>query len=318
MKIVVLDGHTLARDDVSWAELKRFGEVIVWPRSDASEILARAYGADILLTNKTPVTAAVMEKHPTLKYISVLATGYNVVDTVAARHCGIPVSNVPAYGTRTVAQHVLALMLELANHVGEHACSVREGEWAKSPDWTYWKSPLIELDGLTLGILGFGRIGQRVAELGHALGMKIIYSARASDRAVLFPAQRVSQEELFSRSDFLSLHCGLTDETLELVNRQLLERMKPSAFLINTARGQLIRESDLADALQTGTLAGAALDVLSSEPPAPDNPLLRAPNCVITPHIAWGSLAARRRILATTIENVKSFIAGAPINVVNS
>jgi glycerate dehydrogenase len=209
-------------------------------------------------------------------------------------------------------------MLELANHVGEHASSVREGDWARSPDWTYWKSPLIELDGLTLGILGFGRIGQRVAELGHALGMKVIYSARSPGRVVLFPAQRVSQEELFSRSDFLSLHCGLTDDTREVVNQRLLQRMKPSAFLINTARGQLIRERDLAGALHSGTLAGAALDVLSSEPPTPDNPLMHAPNCLITPHIAWGSLAARKRILATTIENVKSFIAGAPINVVNA
>jgi glycerate dehydrogenase len=318
MRIVVLDGHTLARDDISWAELGRLGEVVVWPRSTASEIEVRSADADILLTNKAPIRSTLIERRPALQFISVLATGYNVVDVSAARSKGIPVSNVPGYGTDTVAQHVFALMLELTNHVGEHARSTQAGDWSRAPDWTYWKSPTLDLEGQTVGILGFGRIGQRVGELAYAFRMRVIYSSPSSNSTVSYPAEYVSQEQLFAEADFLTLHCGLAEETLELVNQSLLGCMKPSAYLINTARGQLVKEEDLAVALRSGVLAGAALDVLSSEPPPEGHPLVGLPNCIVTPHLAWGSLAARKRIMATTLDNIKAFQAGIPVNVVNA
>jgi glycerate dehydrogenase len=257
-----------------------------------------------------------IQRTPDLQFISVLATGYDVVDISAARDRGIPVSNVPTYGTDTVAQHVFALILELTNHVGEYARSTQAGEWSRSPDWTSSTSPTRDLAGLTLGILGFGRIGQRVGRLGDAFGMRILYSS-LKHNSVPYPVESVRLQQLFEQSDFLSLHCGLTSDTTGLVNKDLLGRMKASAFVINTARGQLIHEPDLAEALRHGTLAGAALDVLSSEPPPSDHPLLSLPNCLVTPHIAWGSLAARRRILATTIDNVKAFQARKPIHMVN-
>ena len=317
MKIVVLDGYTLARDDIAWTELERLGDVVVWLRSAASEVAVRSAQADILLTNKTPVTAELIQRCPRLQFISVLATGYNIVDISAARARGIPVSNVPAYGTVTVAQHVFALILELTNHVGEYARSTQAGAWSRSLDWTYSTSPTHDLAGLTLGVLGFGRIGQRVGRIGDAFGMRVLYSSPRLCSSLAYPADFVSREQLFEQADFLSLHCALTSDSADLVNRDLLDRLKPSAFLINTARGQLVHEPDLTDALCRGTLAGAALDVLSIEPPPADHPLLNLPNCLVTPHIAWGSLAARRRILDATIENVKAFQARKPINVVN-
>jgi glycerate dehydrogenase len=317
MKIVVLDGYTLVRDDIAWTELERLGELVVWPRSASSEVEKHSAGAQVLLTNKTPVTADLIQRSPDLQFISVLATGYNIVDTSAARARGIPVSNVPAYGTDTVAQHVFALILELTNHVGKYARSTQAGDWSRSPDWTYSTSPTHDLASLTLGVLGFGRIGQRVGHLGDAFGMRVFYSSSTPNANVPYPAELVSRQQLFERADVLSLHCTLTSETVGLVNRDLLDRMKESAFLINTARGQLIHEPDLAEALRRGALAGAAVDVLSSEPPPPDHPLLTLPNCLVTPHIAWGSLAARRRIMATTIANVEAFVAREPVHVVN-
>ena len=317
MNIAVLDGYTLVRDDLSWSGLKEFGEVTVWPRSSGPEILSRLEGADIAVINKTPMPREVIAASSALRYIAVTATGYNVVDTHAARGRGIAVSNVPTYGTSTVAQYAMSLLLELCNHVGRHAQSVRTGDWSAAPDWTYWRTPQIELEGLTLGIFGFGRIGRRLAALGNAFGMKILYCSRAGAGGLPFPCERVTLPKLFAQSDVVSLHSSLGQDTTGAIDMSLFRQMKPTAFLINTARGQLLNEQDLADALAQGVLAGAALDVLATEPPAPANPLLTAPNCIVTPHVAWSSLAARRRILEATIENVKSFLAGDPIHVVN-
>lgn len=315
MKIVVLDGHALNPGDLSWAALEELGEVEVFARSTAEEIRVRAADADVLLTNKAPLPEKVIEGLPRLKLVGVLATGYNVVDVAAARRAGVTVSNVPDYGTNTVAQYVMALLLELCHQVGEHSRASRAGEWAGSADWTFWHTPQIELYGKTIGIVGFGRIGRRVAELAEAFGMRVIYNSRKAYEDV---AQNYrGLEELFAEADVVSLHCGLTAENAGMVNAALLGRMKRSAFLINTARGGLVNEADLAAALEDGVLAGAAVDVLSSEPPAAENPLLRAKNCIVTPHMAWAALEARQRIMATTVENVKAFLAGTPVNVVS-
>jgi len=317
MKIVVLDGYTVNPGDNPWPGLNGLGDLTIYDRTPRVELLARASSADVLVTNKTVLDRSALEQLPDLKFIAVMATGYNVVDTEAGREMGIPVSNVPAYGTDTVAQYVMALMLELCHHVGEHAVSVERGEWQASPDWTYWKRPQIELRGLCLGIVGFGRIGRRVAELGTAFGMKIVYYSRSGSGGDFAKAKQVPLETLFSKADIISLHCSLDETNAGFVNTALLQRMKPSAFLINTARGQLINEGDLALALRQGFLAGAALDVLAVEPPGPGNPLLDAPGCLITPHMAWASLAARRRIVQATIENIRAFVSGSPVNVVN-
>ncbi|MBL9216791.1 MAG: D-2-hydroxyacid dehydrogenase [Opitutaceae bacterium] len=309
VKIVVLDGQTLNPGDLSWSGLEALGRVEIHPRTPAADLEARSRGAAVLLSNKTPLTADTIARLPDLKYIGVLATGYNVIDVAAARARGIPVANVPTYGTRSVAQHVFALLLELTQHVGHHAQTVREGRWAKSTDWCYWDTPLVELDGLTLGIVGSGRIGKAVAQLGEAFGMKVQYATRAGGRAEL--------EQVLRTSDVVSLHCPLTPDTKELINARTLALMKPTAFLINTSRGPLINEADLAAALNGGRLAAAALDVLSVEPPAPGNPLFAARHCVITPHNAWATRAARSRLLATAVDNVRAFLAGKPQNVVN-
>ena len=315
MKIVVLDGYTLNPGDNPWTTLAGCGDLVVFERSTPDEVEERSDGADILITNKAAVPASVIERTASLKFISVLATGYDVVDVAAARRRDIPVSNVPGYGTDTVAQYVMAVMLELCHHVGEHARSVREGAWTSSPDWSYWKQPLIELKGKKLGIVGFGRIGRRVAELGRAFGMGIVYATRTPPTDTSLEYR--TMVEVFEEADFISLHCSLTEASEGMVDEALLLRMKPSAFLINTARGALINEGDLAMALNRGTIAGAALDVLAREPPTPDNPLLRASNCIVTPHIAWATLAARQRIMQATVENVRAFLAGQPINVVS-
>jgi glycerate dehydrogenase len=317
MKIVILDDQTLNPGDNPWTGLDGPDELVIHPRTSREEILERASSAEILVTNKAVLDAEILAQLPRLKFIAVTATGYNVVDVNASRQRGIPVSNVPSYGTDTVAQYAMALILELCHHVGDHADSVAKGVWAASKDWTYWKCPQIELRGLTLGIVGFGRIGQRVGELGHAFGMRILYATEPPYYPVNYPASLVSIETLFSEADIVTLHCSLDKSNFEFINKALLQKMKPTAFLINAARGQLIKEQDLADALRDGVLAGAALDVLSSEPPSKDNPLLSAPHCTITPHMAWASLAARRRIVQTTVANIKAFLSGAPINVVN-
>ncbi len=315
--VVVLDNHALDPGDNPWPQIPGVASIELFERTTPAELPERALSADILITNKTPLNAALLEKLPRLKFIAVAATGYNVVDVAAASRRGIPVANVPSYGTGTVAQFTWSLILALCHRVETHAQSVSNGEWVSSPDWCYWKTPQIELQDRILGIIGFGRIGQRVAELGHAFGMKIMYASHRSAEGLDFPAEHVSMDTLFRDADVVSLHCALTPGNRGFVNRDRLESMKRSALLINTARGQLIEEADLAAALRERRIAGAALDVLSQEPPSPDNPLLYAPNCLITPHIAWSALPARRRILETTVANIRAFLAGTSVNVVN-
>ncbi len=313
MNIVVLDGFTLNPGDLNWEALRRLGACEIYDRSAPAEVVTRARGAEIVLTNKCALPATVIGQLPKLRYIGVLATGYNVVDVAAAKAKGVIVTNVPAYGTASVAQHVFALILALTQHVESHARSVADGKWSRSPDFCYWEQPLIELAGLTLGVVGFGRIGRAVAELGRAFGMNVIASSRGETAGMT----KVSIAELFQRADVVSLHCALTPETSGIVNAARLSSMKPTAFLVNTGRGQLVVDADLANALNTGRIAGAALDVLSTEPPPPNHPLLHAKNCIITPHIAWATRAARSRLLATVVENLGAFQAGRPQNVVN-
>lgn len=310
MRIVVLDGHTLNPGDNPWDPVRRFGELTVFPRTLRSLVTERARNAEIVLTNKTRLDRAAIGSLERLRFIAVLATGYDVVDVAAARARGIPVSNVPEYGTESVAQHVFALLLELCNHTGLHASAVADGEWSRSPDFCFWKAPLIELSGLTIGIVGFGRIGRRVAEIAAAFGMRV---ATASAR----PEEREKVAKLFAEADVVSLHCPLTSDNLRFVGGDLLSLMKPTAFLINTARGGLVDERALRTALEAGKLAGAALDVVSREPIDPENSLLGAPNLLLTPHIGWASLAARRRLMAASARNIEAFLAGAPINLVS-
>ena len=308
-RLVVLDGHTLNPGDLSWQPLEALGQLTVHARSTADEIVARARDADVVLTNKTPLTASTLAQLPRLQFIGVLATGHNIVDSAAARARGIPVSNVPAYGTHSVAQHVFALLLELTQRTGHHAETVRSGRWAASADWCYWDGALIELAGLTLGIVGAGRIGHAVGAIGTAFGMQVRYATRAGGRAEL--------EAVLRTSDVISLHTPLTPDTKHLINATTLGWMKPSALLINTGRGALVDEPALGAALRNGQIAGAGLDVLSAEPPPNDHPLIHAPNCLITPHLAWATTAARRRLMQVTVDNVRAFLAGAPQNVVN-
>lgn len=316
MNICVLDGYTLNPGDLSWDELRQLGRCKIYDRTPVADILARAAGAEIILTNKAPLARETLAALPALKYIGVLATGTNVVDLGAARERNIVVTNIPAYGTRSVAQATIALLLELTNQVGRHAQRVRDGAWTASPDWCFWETPLLELGGLTMGIIGYGRIGAAVAEIAHALGMSVLAQS-ASQRVAPAFVQFTDLETLFRRSDVVSLHCPLTPQTHSLVNAERLDWMKPSAFLINTGRGLLVDETALATALNSGRLAGAGLDVLSVEPPPANHPLLLARNCLITPHQAWGSLAARRRLLRVAVANVRAFLAGKPQNVVN-
>jgi glycerate dehydrogenase len=318
MKIVVLDGRTLGADGNSWAALHTLGEVALYDRSSADEVLARSGTAAVLITNKAPVPAPVIEQAPHLRFIAVSATGFDCVDVAAARRRGIPVANVPEYGTASVAQFVFALLLELCHHVGLHAEAVRSGEWVRAPEFCFWKTPQTELAGKALGIVGHGRIGRRVGELAHAFGMSVLAHSRfRSSPPAYQPFTWVDLDELFARADVISLHCPLTTETAGLVNRQRLRLIKPRALLLNTSRGGLVVEADLAEALNQGQLAGAAVDVVSREPIQPDNPLLTAPNCVLTPHIAWATREARRRLLEATVANVANFLAGRPTHVVN-
>jgi glycerate dehydrogenase len=314
MKIVILDGYPLNPGDLSWEPLRELGECEIYDRTAPDEIIRRCKDADIVLTNKAVLSHEIIDQLPQLKYISVLATGYNIVDVVAARKKGIPVSNVPEYSTKSVAQMVFALLLELTMHVGYHSETVQEGKWTKSKDFSYQDYTLIELDGLTMGIIGLGRIGKAVAELAKAFGMTIIANSPNSSHPGV---EMVDIETIFSRSDVISLHCPLIPETQGIVNTARLSLMKPTAYLINTSRGPLIVEQDLADTLNAGKIAGAGMDVLSVEPPSIDNPLLTAKNCIITPHHAWATSAARKRLLSETIENVRAFIDGHPRNVIN-
>jgi glycerate dehydrogenase len=318
MKIVVLDGDTLAADGNSWAALGRLGEIEMHGRSSADEVRERARSAAVLVTNKALVRAEAIGQAPHLRFIAVSATGYDCVDVEAARRRGIPVANVPEYGTDSVAQLALALLLELCQHVGLHADAVRAGEWARAADFCFWKTPLIELAGKTLGVVGFGRIGRRVGELAHAFGMSVLAHSRSHSAPPAYqPFARAELDELFARCDAISLHCPLTPQTAGLVNRRRLRLCRPGMLLINTARGGLVVEEDLAEALNEGRLAGAAVDVVAQEPIRPDNPLLAARNCLITPHLAWATREARRRLLEATVANIAAFLAGRPTNVVN-
>jgi glycerate dehydrogenase len=318
MRIVVLDGYTLNPGDLSWDPLAAMGPCTVHDRTPAAQVVSRAAGAGIVLTNKTPIGKDTISQLSDLRYIGVLATGYNIVDIAAARRSDIPVTNVPGYATTSVAQLVFAHLLNLAHHVGHHAETVQRGRWSASEDFCYWDFPLLDLSGMTMGIIGFGRIGQATARIASAFGMRVI-AAEKGDRPVLpgLPVEYGTTDELFQRSDVISLHCPLTEETRELVNRERLMMMKTTAFLINTGRGQLVDESALAEALNQGRIAGAGLDVLAVEPPLPDNPLLRAKNCFITPHIAWATRAARERLLRAVVDNIAAYLRGSPQNVVN-
>jgi len=309
MEIVVLDGYTLNPGDLSWDDLRLLGTCTFHDRTPPGEIVPRSLPAEVLLTNKTPLSAETLAQLPRLRFIGVLATGYNVVDGAAARRRGIPVCNVPDYGTTAVAQHVFALILELTQSVGTYAQSVRQGRWTRSADFCYYDSPIIELTGLTLGVVGVGRIGKAVANLGRAFGMRVLLTDQ--------PEGQTGLETVLKNSDIVTLHCPLTAETNRLIDHDALSLMKPTAFLINAARGPLVDEEALAAALNCGRIAGAGLDVLSVEPPPASNPLLTAKNCLITPHIAWASQAARQRLLRTVVENVRAFRAGTPQNVVN-
>jgi len=314
-KIVILDGHTLNPGDLSWDALSALGDLTVLARTPPAQVAERAANAEILITNKTPITAEAIAALPALRYIGVLATGYNVVDTAAARARGIPVTNIPGYGTAAVAQMTLALLLELASQPALHSGSVREGDWIACPDFCYWKKPLVELDGLTLGLVGYGAIGQAVARLGRAFGMKILVHTRTAREEA--DTEFVDCETLFRESDVVSLHCPLTDENKGFVNADLLSQMKATAYLINTARGPLVNEAALAKALNEEQIAGAATDVLSVEPPPADNPLFGAKNLIITPHIGWATRAARERLMNIAADNLRAFLKGTPQNVVN-
>ncbi len=321
MKIVVLDGYTLNPGDLDWAPLAALGELALHDRTSPGQVRERAAGAGILLTNKVLLDRELLGQLPDLRFVGVTATGTNVVDLDAAGERGIPVSNVPAYSTSSVAQMVFALLLELTQQVGHHAHLTRWGHWSECPDFAFWDRPLVELDGLTLGIVGFGAIGSRVARIGSALGMIIqVHTAhpeRHREELAAVGAASTDMENLLRTSDVVTLHCPLTESTRHLINGDRLAAMKPTAYLINTGRGPLIDEPALAAALKEKRLAGAGLDVLSQEPPPGSNPLLTAPNCFVTPHIAWATRAARQRLLATTIANVAAFLAGSPQNVVN-
>ena len=315
MHIVILDGYTLNPGDLTWDDLKALGSCDIYDRSGQEEVVPRAASAEIVVTNKIAISREHIWQLPKLRYIGVTATGFNIVDVAAARERGIPVTNVPTYGTRSVAQMTFALLLELTQHVGHHSQTVRDGKWTRSADFCYWDFPLVELDGLTMGIVGYGRIGKAVADLALAFGMKELV-ASASPRNAPANIQFTDLENLFRQSDVISLHCPLTPQTKHLVNQARLALMKRSAFLLNTSRGPLIDEHALADALNAGLIAGAAVDVLSIEPPPADNPLLRAKNCLVTPHIAWATRSARSRLMQIAIANVRAFITGKPENVV--
>lgn len=318
MTIVVLDGYTLNPGDNPWTAVEQLGAVTVYDRTAADEIVARARGAQIILTNKTPLTRETLEQLPDLRFIAVLATGYNVVDIACARERGIPVSNVPVYGTDAVAEFVFALALTHFRAPQRHAELVRAGEWAAAGDFSFWRSPLVELAGKTMGIVGFGRIGRRVGELAAAFKMHVLAHDTYHGNPPAYSFAWSEIDELFAASDVVTLHCNQTPENTGMVNRTLLARMKPGALLINTARGGLVNEADLAEALAAGRPAAAALDVLSVEPVRPENPLFTSPQALITPHIAWAAVEARRRLMATTAENIAAFQAGSPINVVNA
>ena len=320
MKIVVLDGYTENPGDLSWDALAQLGELTVYDRTDPRDealIAARMAGAELVFTNKTPITRAAIDACPRLRFIGILATGYNVVDCAYAREKGIPVSNVPAYGTASVSQFSIALLLELCHHIGHHDRAVHEGRWERCADWCFWDYPLIELEGKTMGIIGFGRIGQAEGRVARALGMRVLAHDLHPTDAGRELAAYVDLDTLYARADVISLHCNLTPENTGMICAASIEKMKDGVLIVNNARGPLINEADLAAALESGKVAGAALDVVSTEPIRGDNPLLHAKNCILTPHISWAPIESRQRIMDCTVENAKAFLNGTPTNVVN-
>lgn len=321
MKIVVLDGYTENPGDLSWEALGKLGDLTVYDRTsltDEHEIIQRIGDAQIVYTNKTPLTRGVLEACPTVEFIGVLATGYNVVDCVCAKEKGIPVANVPAYGTAAVGQFAIALLLEICHHIGHHSDSVHRGDWASSADFCYWHYPLIELDGKTMGIIGFGRIGQTTGRIAKAMGMRILATGSRPTEAGKEIAEYVDLDTLLAESDVIALHCPLFLETQGIINKETISKMKDGVILINNSRGPLIVEQDLYDALESGKIAAAGLDVMSSEPVKADNILLKAKNCIITPHISWASKECRQRIMDCSVANLRAHLDGKPINIVNN
>lgn len=319
MKIVVLDGHTLNPGDLSWKELENIGECTVYDRTsytDINEVIERIGDAEIIFTNKTPITKDILEKCDNIKYIGVLATGYNVIDVKAANEKGIIVTNIPTYGTNAVGQSAIALLLEICNRVGHHDKAVKEGRWTNNIDWSFWDYPLIELSNKIMGIIGFGRIGQSTGKIAKALGMKIIVNDQYESESGKEIGEYVSLEEIFTKSDVISLHCPLLESTQGIINKSNIEKMKNGVIIINNSRGPLIIDADLAEALNSGKVYAAGLDVVSKEPITGDNPLLTAKNCIITPHIAWAPKETRDRLLGIAINNIKNFLNGKPMNMV--
>lgn len=320
MKIVVLDGYTENPGDLSWDALGKLGELMVYDRTsltDESEIIQRIGDAQFVFTNKTPITRSVLEACPSVKYIGVLATGYNVVDSACAKEKGIPVTNVPAYGTAAVGQFAIALLLEICHHIGHHNDSVHRGDWANCADFCYWHYPLIELDGKTMGIIGFGRIGQTTGRIAKAMGMRILATGSRPTEEGRLIAEYVDLDTLLAQSDVIALHCPLFPETQGIINAETIAKMKDGVILINNSRGPLVVEQDLYDALECGKIAAAGLDVMSSEPIKADNVLLKAKNCIITPHISWASKECRQRIMDCAVNNLQAYLNGKPVNVVN-
>ena len=318
MKMVVLDGYTENPGDLSWDGLREFGELTVYDRTGSEdEVIARIGEAEVVFVNKVPITKRVLEECPNIKFISVLATGYNVIDIKTAAEKGIVVSNVPSYGTAAVAQFAIALLLEVCHHVAHHSEAVHQGRWAANPDWCFWDYPLIELQGKTMGIIGFGRIGQATGRIAKALGMKVIAYSRSVREDGKEIADYVDLGTLLRTSDVIALHCPLFPETEGIINKANIEKMKDGVIIINNSRGQLVVEQDLADALNSGKVCAAGLDVVSTEPIREDNPLLKAKNCLITPHISWAPKESRQRIMDMSYNNLKAFVEGRPINVVN-
>ena len=320
MKIVVLDGYAENPGDLSWEALGELGELTVYDRTsltDENEIAVRIGDAEIVITNKTPITAKIIDACPGIKFISMLATGYNVVDYAYARRKNIPLSNVPTYGTASVSQFSIALLLEVCHHIGHHDATVHAGRWAESADWCYWDYPLVELEGKTMGVIGFGRIGQAEGRVAKALGMKVLAYDLYPNDAGREIAEYVDLDTLYANADVITLHCNLTPENTGMINKASIAKMKDGVILINNARGQLIDEQDVADALNSGKIGAAGLDVVYTEPIRADNPLLKAKNCVITPHISWAPRESRQRIMDCTVSNVKAFLDGNPVNVVN-
>lgn len=319
MKIVVLDGYTLNPGDITWEGMEALGELTVYDRTKAEDVAARIGDADVVYTNKTSITKETLDACPNVKFIGVLATGYNIVDIAAAKEKGIPVSNIPTYGTAAVSQFAIGLLLELCHHIGEHSDAVKAGEWTSNPDWCFWKYPLVELDGKTMGIIGFGRIGQDTGKIAQALGMKVLaYDAFKRPELETETCHYVDLDTLLAESDVIALHCPLFPDTEGIINKDTIAKMKDGVMIINNSRGPLVVEQDLRDALDSGKVAGAAVDVVSTEPIQMDNPLIGAKNVIITPHISWAPKESRQRLMNIAVDNLKCYVEGKPQNVVNA